>query len=955
MLKRTMIKRSFILLAASLLMAAIFATNPVSISEVKAASQTTYYVSPSGSDSNPGTLTQPFKTINKARNVVRTVNTNMTGDIYVYLRGGTYRINDTITFENADSGTNGYNVIYANYPGESPVVDGGQAISGAWTLYDANKNIYAISGVTSRFRQLYVNGKKAIRARTPNLGYAGTNSPNFNRLTGADKNNHTLSVASSQVANWNNFNKAEMHLMTCWGDSVLRLSSYTVSGSNAVLKIQSAEDGILFQRPYPWVQANQCYYFENAYELIDAESEWYLNESTNTLYYKPRTGEVMSSAAVEAPIVETLVKLAGTSTASQMHNVAFQGITFRCSTYMRPSNYGFLDGQAGQYNISANPQNKQYVGRPAAGVLVQCANNIRFENNTFTQMAATGLDFFYGTHDDRIVGNVFSEIGGNAISLGKFTQNEATEFHVAYNPADVNEICTNDRITDNYIINSTTEIQGACGIACGYPQKCTIEHNEVCNVNYTGISVGYGWTKTVNPMKNNSISFNNIHEVEKVMADGSGIYTLSNQTPSLMLGNYIHDFGTPKWADYGVFGLYLDEQTSGYRINDNVLLNAPGIHFNGCSSYNTTSNNSGSDQNTRDFAGVTGDYYGGNGLIKLTGSSFGASPAYASGTEYDKASDGNIDSYYDYANANGGITGIDLGTGNTQKVTLIRYYPRSGNLSRMTGGKFQGSNDGTNYTDLYTIGTEPALLWNTAKVTNTTAWRYLRYVSSNGGYGNVAEIEFYTSNEISRSGWSAKASSTDSGSATDKGIDADDNTRWVSGANQTVGAYYQVNLGSQQSIGRVLFVGDQNSNGDFPAACDIFISADGVNWGTAVASVTGNNFITIDKTFTPKTGQYIKVQITQAKNAWWNIRNFRAFNSVYGGSIIPAPTGDLNGDMSVDVTDYALMKKYLLGLISDFPVQNDIAAGDLNLDGTINALDFAVFKKYLLGDIQKLP
>ncbi|MGB8451627.1 MAG: dockerin type I repeat-containing protein [Anaerocolumna sp.] len=55
------------------------------------------------------------------------------------------------------------------------------------------------------------------------------------------------------------------------------------------------------------------------------------------------------------------------------------------------------------------------------------------------------------------------------------------------------------------------------------------------------------------------------------------------------------------------------------------------------------------------------------------------------------------------------------------------------------------------------------------------------------------------------------------------------------------------------------------------------------------------------------------------------------------------------------VCDYALMKKYLLGLINDFPVENDLTAGDLNLDGVIDALDFAVFKKYLLGVISELP
>ena len=91
------------------------------------------------------------------------------------------------------------------------------------------------------------------------------------------------------------------------------------------------------------------------------------------------------------------------------------------------------------------------------------------------------------------------------------------------------------------------------------------------------------------------------------------------------------------------------------------------------------------------------------------------------------------------------------------------------------------------------------------------------------------------------------------------------------------------------------------------------------------------------------------------KQSLWNYSQMvcaKGFTSSAPTSILK---GDLNGDKSVDATDYALMKKYLLGLIKEFPVQDSIAAGDLNSDGVINALDFAVFKKYLLGSISKLP
>jgi hypothetical protein len=538
------------------------------------------YVAPNGDDANPGTMAQPLKTVAKARDLVRGMTANMTGDITVYLRAGTYPQTTTLTFANADSGTNGFYVKYMAYPGEQPIITGGKGITG-WATSSVGNGIYAATGVTTPFRQLYVNGVKAIRARSPNLGTNGALA--FNRITGADNMAQNIQVAASEAStSWNNLTKVEMHIMTGWGDNTLRLASVSVSGSTATLTVQSPESAIVFVRPFPHLggQFNtfqkHVYYFENALEFLDQPGEWYLDESKGVLYYKPRSGEDMTKATVVAPMVETVVGINGTSTSSQAGYLWFQGITFAHSTYMRPSQSGFCDAQAGQYNLTATSDNKQTIGRPSAGVSVTNANHVHFERNIFTQMGGTGLDFISGTHDDMVIGNVVADIAGNGISIGKFAASDTTEYHIPYNPTDKNEICTNDTIKDNYIHNVTTEFQGGTAIAAGYPKLLDIEHNEVGYTNYTGISVGYGWTSTVNAMATNKINNNNIHHVVQIMADGGGIYTLSNQQPnSEMQYNYLHDYQTSPWADYGSQGIYLDEQTSGYTIAHNAMVNAP--------------------------------------------------------------------------------------------------------------------------------------------------------------------------------------------------------------------------------------------------------------------------------------------------------------------------------------------------------------------------------------------
>ncbi len=76
----------------------------------------------------------------------------------------------------------------------------------------------------------------------------------------------------------------------------------------------------------------------------------------------------------------------------------------------------------------------------------------------------------------------------------------------------------------------------------------------------------------------------------------------------------------------------------------------------------------------------------------------------------------------------------------------VSFFPRAGSANRMQGGQFQGSTDGVNYTTLSTISSVPADgQWTSALLTaDPKTYRYLRYLSPNGGYGNVAEVAFYS-------------------------------------------------------------------------------------------------------------------------------------------------------------------------------------------------------------------
>ena len=594
--------------------------------------QATFYVAPTGNDANPGTEAAPFKTITKAQKAVREINGSMTGDIVVYLREGTYQLNSTVNFDERDGGKDGHYVRYKAYKGEMPLITGGMPVTG-WTIHDETNNIWKAEGVEGNFRQLYVNGKKAVRACFPNAiasdeKGAGTFDHDFVRLSKVDSTGRAFDVSAEYIKNIKNIEDVEIHLMIAWAESILRLEKAEVNGGTAKLIPKDPERTKLFHRAYPMLGTaftsdppkQQVFYLENSYDLIDAPGEWYLDEKNQTLYYKPRSGENMGSANVVAPRLNTMFSVLGKDTKNKVGYMSFEGLIFAHSNYTRPSEEGFLDLQAANFNVDVLPDpgrgnweklnsNKYLLWRPDAGFRVENAHHFLVKNCTFTQMAATGLDFVSGTNDDVIEGNVFYEIGAAGIMLGKFYQDSTTEIHIAYNPSDKEEISTHDTIRNNLVTNVTNEHQGAVGIGAGYPRYVVIENNEISYTYYSGISLGFGWTKDQTAMTNNHVNKNNIHHISRLLCDSGPIYTLSNQgTGSEIKENYLHDYGASKWSDYWVLPIYLDEGSSGFTVENNSYRNAPsGVGRNQAGQF-TERNNGGYIESVAAAAGLQGEF-----------------------------------------------------------------------------------------------------------------------------------------------------------------------------------------------------------------------------------------------------------------------------------------------------------------------------------------------------------
>ena len=551
------------------------------------------WISPKGSDFNDGTRQSPKATLTsalrQAREWRRTEDNRIQGGITIYMEGGTYAFHEPVFIRPEDSGTKESPTIIRSVGDEKVILSGGISINGwkkqgkVWVA-----DVPAFNGRPLDFRQLWVNGKKAVRARDVE------DFEKMNRICSVDEKNEILYVPAVSIRrlidNKGNLKAkyAEMVLHQMWCVANLRIRSVEVQGDSAAIRFHQPESRIQFEHPWPRPMVttdghNSAFYLTNARELQDVPGEWYHDIDARKIYYYPREGEKMQEAEVIVPAVETLVRVEGTLDRPVCH-ICFEKITFSYTTWMRPSEKGHVPLQAGMYltdgyRIDPKMQrnylnhlldNQGWLGRPAAAVRVVAARQIDFERCRFEHLGSTGLDYEEAVQGGVVRGCLFRDIAGNGLLVGSFSP-AAHETHLPYDPADRREVCTQQQINNCYFTEIGNEDWGCLAIAAGYVGDVNIEHNEISEVPYSGISLGWGWTQTVNCMRNNRVHANLIHHYAKHMYDVAGIYTLGSQPKSYVTENCVHSIYKPGYVHdpNHWFYLYTDEGSSFITVRDN--------------------------------------------------------------------------------------------------------------------------------------------------------------------------------------------------------------------------------------------------------------------------------------------------------------------------------------------------------------------------------------------------
>lgn len=556
----------------------------------------TIYVSASrGDDRHLGTYESPLATVGealkRAREWRRLDAPEADSDIMIQLEEGIYPQTTPLFIRPEDSGKEGSATIITSAPGGAKAVISGGIEVKDWTkgcndsrvpehlrdkIWVAEPPMSANRIVETR--QLYVDDKKANRASQFAPGV-------MERMIDFNTNDRTITVPNPQI-DLTSAKQLEMMVHQRWAIAILRVKDIkTDANGNAVVSFHEPGSRLEFEHPWPQPvirgeRGNSSFVFTNALELLDEPGEWYQDYPSGKIYYYPYSDKDPNESNVVIPVLETIVTVDG-SRERPVKNVRFENVGFEHSAWIRPSREGHVTLQGGfrlldAYKLAipglpekAELENQAWIARPESAITVKHASGIDFDKCDFRHLGATGLDYVKAVSSSKVSDCRFEDIGGTALQMGIFPDG-GFETHVPYSPAVAEDICHDIDVCRNVITDATNEDWGCVGIGAGYVRDVTIADNEVGNLNYSGICVGWGWTPLESGMRNNRITGNHVHHFAGQLYDAGGIYTLSNQPGSVIKGNRITDLiDAPYATNNRAFYIYFDEATDGFTVEGN--------------------------------------------------------------------------------------------------------------------------------------------------------------------------------------------------------------------------------------------------------------------------------------------------------------------------------------------------------------------------------------------------
>ncbi len=525
----------------------------------------TLYVSTVGNDAWSGRLAAPngqgtdgpLATLGAARDRLRSLRAERTEAVpmTVRVRGGDYFLAEPLVLQPVDSGTADAPVVYEAAEGETPVLSGGTVITGMQqrgTLWEVE--IPEVKAGHWYFRQLFVSGQRRTRARAPNAGYyrIAERLPGPPDSQGQPFARDRFVFADSDLQPWERLADVNVVLVHSWETSLHPLRS-----------VDPAARVVEFAAPLKewWCigywEPHQRYYAENARELLDEPGEWYLNRETGVLSYWPLPGETREETVVIAPRLTELVRLAGDPDRGQfVDHVTLRGLSFHHNDWVLAP--------------TGNSSTQAAVEVPAA-VMADGARHCRITSCEVAHVGTYGIWLRRGCKTCCIERTRLFDLGAGGIRVGEATMAERDEAESSGNIVDNNHIYDGGRV-----------YAGGIGIWVAQSSHNRLSNNDIHDLYYTGISIGWNWDDAPNRTHHNVIERNHVHHLgHGVLSDAGLIYCLGVSPGSVIRNNVFHDMWPYSTPPFG-WGIYLDATCAQYLVENNVVYNtlSGGLMYN---------------------------------------------------------------------------------------------------------------------------------------------------------------------------------------------------------------------------------------------------------------------------------------------------------------------------------------------------------------------------------------
>ena len=516
-----------------------------------------FFVSPSGSDRDPGTKAQPFRTIDVARDAVRAFrkqNPRFTDTVAVILRGGRYFIQEPLVFGPEDGGTISSPTIYASSLGERPVISGGLEIKG-WKKGTLGSQPVLMAVMPERkgsspvVRQLWVNGVRRTPARFPNKGYLQVeSSPEVTDTTEWMDGQKSFIPRTGDIAASMDFRGSEAVVMNRWVESHLPVESY-----NPERKLLSFTRRSVFR-----LEKGDPFYMIHVRSALDTIGEWFHDRDRGVLYYIPTDAERKSRIDAVIPLQTQLMSVKGNVKEGRyVEHLLFRGIEFSHTEWHFPQH------ETDSRNKDAGGFVQAATGVPAA-IEWEGVRYSALDRCVLSHLGTYAIALSEGCRDNRIAECEMFDLGAGGMKIGMKAIASDSLIRTS-----------NNLVINNHIHDGGRIFHSAIGIWVGQSPRNRFIHNHIHDFYYSGFSIGWTWGYGPADAAGNIVEMNHVHHIG-VMSDGDGpilsdlggIYTLGNHRGSVIRKNIFHDISA---RVYGGWGIYLDEGTTGLLAENNVV------------------------------------------------------------------------------------------------------------------------------------------------------------------------------------------------------------------------------------------------------------------------------------------------------------------------------------------------------------------------------------------------